>query len=788
MKKRLIAVLMPICILLSACSAPAAKDTGTSAAPESQTTEENTGSDVNTEKVWSLNQIEMPNPDDALEETVIPEGFHKSGEKWRLVGETVYRFFFVKSDSETPDYLGAYVQTLQKTYTKWENHPISLEDWVEGENCTPWSYNFAQCFSADGSIYALLHGQECDYMGRWSMTEGCSAVKIESDWLTESFFDYKIPQIMISGEGLGNYFLYNDYDAVNNQLGDYQEIWLDAEYQPQKGLPDIAEGFVYELIPNPFSDNIYLCGTDSDAITVEGDCTTYLNEGFTIWTPDEKDPIFTTQDTGMLIGDNVVFYSGTEGYFWNSGGIWQFSIEEQSIKLIFNTADMDYVQDMIFRYGAFVREDGALLMLSAGTSETNSNHYFLWEMTGETETEKQILELATTIPGSELQKAVVAFNKQSDAYKIVLRTPKEEETFEDFRTRIQAELAAGGGPDLLFTGAAIDLDAGAQKRYLLDLSEYFAEYENDILPSVWQTGQADGKLYAVPHTCQIITLVTSSDVVGRQTGWTLQEAMEYMEKSDAVSFANRENAAGLFYKLGLISESNTNFIDWEQNVSHLNSDEAVKLLEFSVKYADDESTIDNQYQRIASGEVLTLVLYLFGPDAIHSAISMFGNKEVYIGFPTEDGKSGTLITGESIAVNQACPNTEGAVEFLKFLLSDTVQLKQAENLANGRSFSGFPVTEDALEQFFSCLQNADEIPESLYSSGGIEYQVMPLSDEKIEILRELFRTARPMSERAENLMPIIEEELSSYMSGNKSAKEVLDIVQNRTQLYMDEVR
>lgn len=787
MKKRMIAVLMIICMLLSACGAPTSENKDSEVSLNAQIAE-NAEAETNAEKVWSVDQIEMPNPDDELEETIISDGYKKVGETWGLLGDTVCRLFYIKSTSEPFDYLGIYVQTLQAPYTKWENHPISLEDWVEGESCVPWPYNFATSFSEDGSLYLLLHGKESDYMGRWSIENGCSSTKIESDWLTESFFENKLPQTMIVGEELGNYFLYNDYDAVNNRTGDNQAIWMDAEFQPKKGLPDTSEGTVYEIIHNSFSDKVYLFGADSSTITTEGNTTYYLNEGYTIWSPDIKEPLFTTQSTGMFLNDKIAFYSENEGYLWNSDGIWQFSIEDQSMKQII-TYDMDYTYNMAIRRGIFTRNDGSLLMLSMGAQETyDTNTSFLWEMTAKSKTDVQILELATTISGPELQRAINTFNKQNDSYNIVIRTPEENESFDDYRTRLQAELAAGGGPDLFVTGAAIDLEAGAQKQYLLDLTEYLSEYESVILPSVWQTGLVNGKLYAIPHTCQIITLVTSTDVVGKQTSWTLQEAMEYMEKSGARSFANMENEAGLFYKLGLMTEGNANLIDWEQNASHLNSNEAEKLIEFVTKYADHESTLDNQYQRVADGEVLTLVQYLYGPEMFQATTSIFKNKEVYIGFPTEKGKSGSLISGESIAVNRTCPNVEGAVEFLKYIMSDEVQIQQAEKLAKGRSFVGFPVSIDALEQFFVYLQEADEIPETIISTGGIEYQTQPLSDEKIDILRELFQTAIPMSERSEKLTPIIEEELINYTSGNRSAKEVLDIMQNRTQLYMNENR
>ena len=789
MKKRIIAVWFILCILLSACGATSSKNEealGTQTMQETQGTK-NTDSGEQPETVWSAKKIELPDPDASLEADVIPEGCYIVNENWKLIKETIYRFFCVKSSSDRFDYSGIYVQMLRAPYTEWENYSISLEDWVEGETCRPWIWDRSQYFSDDGSIYVLLQGENSNYVGRWSVEDGCSAVKIESDWLTESFFDDKLFLTWGFGEKTGNYFLYNEYDTMNGQitqLGDYQTVWLDAEYQKKEGLPDTEDGVVWDIVQNPYSDKLYLCGLSSDAITVENGNLTFWSKGFTIWTENQKEPIFTTQDTGMLQDDSILFYSEPEGYLWNLNGIWQFSTEDQSINLIFDSCiNIDYQQDMAGRCGICLREDGSLLMLSAEAwKEDRKSSHFLWEMTGKTFEARQTLELATTIPGTTLEQAIVDFNNQSDKYAIELRIPEEGESFDDFRTKIQADLAAGGGPDLFVTGAAIDLDAGARKQYLLDLSDYFAEYEASILPSAWKTGEIDGKLYAVPYGCQITTLAVSKDVVGERTGWTLQEAMECMEKSDAVSFSNRENQAQLFFHLGLSAQGSTGLVDWEQRISYLNSDEAIKLLDFSIKYADNESTLENQCQRVADGEVLTYVLYLYNPFEIQTASAIFKDKEVYIGFPTEDEGSGSLILGDTIAINQACPSVDGAVEFLKYLLSEEVQVRTTENLA----YTSFPVTKDALEQFFVSLKKDYKVPEELSHYGDFEFQEIPFSDEKINALRELFMTARPVNDESSKLMNIIEEELSNYISGNKSAKDVMDIVQNRAQLYLDE--
>ena len=177
---------------------------------------------------------------------------------------------------------------------------------------------------------------------------------------------------------------------------------------------------------------------------------------------------------------------------------------------------------------------------------------------------------------------------------------------------------------------------------------------------------------------------------------------------------------------------------------------------------------------------------LYGYNPIQIATAVFQKREVYIGFPTEDGGSGHLIYGDSFAVNQACSDVDGAVEFLKYLLSEEVQKEMAEEAS--KDHSGFPVQREALEQFFDYLREEDEKPEGLSYIGEFAYQQVALTDKDIDRLREMFLTARPMGTKSQKLMSVIEEELDGYSSGSRTAKEVLDVVQNRAQLYLDEIQ
>ncbi len=781
-------------LFLSACSIGRDSSGITAGQEQTETKQELDILENETQTEWRLNQIEMPDADMAIKDR-IPENGRSYGGTWGMAEENIYRILHISSSSDELIYAGSCIQVLKPPYTTWESYMITPEDWVEGKNCRPWIFTWSEYVSGDGILHILLQEQEgASYLGRWSMEEGCSAVELYGERMQEEYFYERLPEVWADGEDFGTYFLYRQWVPEM----EYQMLWLDKDNQEKGGMPTLSEGYVWDIVYNPFDGETFLCGMSAEDVKIEGNNAFYSEGGFTIWKEGKSQPVFISQDTNMSPISEIVFFSETQGYLCNDGGIWKFSMEEQSLEKIHSMGEGTYNKMAGAWRGACVRDDGSLLVLSEGQfGEYEAGTCFLWELSEQTgqereEKEKKELVLAVTFVSSDYERMVREFNLQSDEYRLVLRTAEDGESFDDYLTRIQAEMASGGGPDLLVADEAISLEAGARKGYLLELTELFAGYEELLLPSAWKTGLVDGKLYALPYACSVNTLVVSRDVVGNRKSWSLEEAMECMEGSNAAFFAGLEDEAGLFYYLGLSTESNKGLVDWENGVSFLNGGEAEELLQFAVKYADHDSTPDNVAQRVSDGKGLVWLQRLYDVNAVRLAMAVFQNEEAYIGFPVQDGGSGHLMHGKCIAVNQACENQDGARAFLEFLVSEKYQMQFAIKAASSGTMqsrpNGFPVRKEALEQFFIYLGEDDELPEGLSAYGSFEYQEEPLSDEQIEKLREVFFSARPASPRAESVMPIVVEEMGSFISGDKSADQVLDIIQSRVQLYLNEIK
>lgn len=781
MYKKLLCILLIQCLLLAGCTARQEADVRPFSEPAPGTEEESpaesrSGIMEEAKKTYLLQDIEIPDPDEALAE-LLPADGEVIEKLWGTAEGSIYRFVILGTSYHHEDFTGYCVQKLEEPYTEWKNEPLSLDIWNASEPCYPLDYTLAASLSLDGRIHVLLEGEEGYYLGEWSEEKGSSVRELTvGQDIMEMFTQERFNNIAWYVDEKGGIYFTN--------TNEYQHF--DAEQQVHCQSVSTEEGYIWRIVEEPAGHFIYLCGTGAQNVEIGDSFMNVVNNGnqnFLIFQDGEKQPLFAASGDEFLMGLNnqVAFLSETEGFFCNSLGISRFSVTEQQIVKVFDYDGQSYTdEEKGTLQGASIDEKENLILLVTLPDGTRLIRRLAADGTA---SEKKELELAVTIGDTLLNQLIAKFNKQSDSYKVVLRTPDAGEDWDDYRTRLQAELSAGRGPDLM-SSSVINIRSGAKAGYLLDMTEAVAPYKEQMLGAVQNVGVMDDTCFGVPYQCAVNTLVTSKSVVGDRTGWSMEEAMQCMEQSHARAFIGRATEISLFYYMGLLSETNRDLIDWTSRTSHLDSPESVRLLEFATKYADYVTTDMDECTKASDGEVLTMLLYLMSPDDMQLAAAVFQGEEAYIGYPAEDGKSGHLLYGSTLSVNQASPNTEGAMEFIEYLLSEEAQGWMAEQAVTARC-SGFPVRKDAMEQIYRYLQENDE-EEELNYCGDFVYQPMPLSEEDISKLREIFETARPMGENAQEIYGIVAEELEEDNRGGRSAQQVLDIVQNRAQLYLDE--
>ena len=761
MKKRLSAFFTIFCLIHGACGGLG------------QASDQNPmpAQNASAEKTWTLEAVKLPNPDNALEDT-LPSDESRDILYMGLAGETVCRY--VRQYDGEENVTAYYIQTLNAPYTEWETESISPK---EGQS-TPGHTNHLISFTTEGEWNCLYEEKGICYLekispeGGYSLssiaTEGMGQILEKADkWYVQGDKNY-----IYSADGL---FCYQDYFTASQKLA----------------VPNAM--FIEQMATNLSGETLYLAGVSEEGTSL---C---------LWRYNQDAPVIAVENNFAGQGC-IAFYSDTEGYLCDLEHIWQFDVTQGSMVQTDAYSNWGYHLGKIF--AASMEEEEELLILAQIDKNQDTQEYLLLKRIQHEEKDKKTLELATSTANTFLEESIFQFNQQSEKYEIILRerppitSPGDAalQDWENYVTRIQEEITSGSGPDLIDT-QILSVEDGAVKGYLRDLTEDFSEQREQCVESIWQNCMVEGHLYSIPYTFLLETFVIPDDIADGRTAWTLEKLMQITRESDVEVFGEYVAAFDLFWNLGIKMEGSSQLIDWENKVSHLNGPEAMELLEFSVEYGDARNLYEDMAVAAAEGvvvqpgdsilreEALTAKEYFFDTQKLSHWETYFrlcDSIPTYIGFPSENGEAGHIMQVYDFAVNQSCKYPEAAVAFLEFLQSEERQNYMAEYM--GKLDVGFPVRRASLEQVLDKTVNGEYEYGDKTEIMGEEIKIVPASQENVQKFLQVVETAKPYSKNTEALFPIIDEELAPYYAGDKSAEEVLDVLQNRVQLYLDEIQ
>ncbi len=749
MKKQFGTAAIILCLLLCSCGA---KEQGVpleTGAQGTETAEETTAAEQ--EKTYILRDIPMPDAKQELEQ-ILPEGAENYRLFCGLAGESVYCLSEGYPQVGSYEKANFYVQKLAAPYEKWETFTLEAEEYFPEEIPTVRK----AYLTADGTLKILFGTENGNYVAEWKENQ-----------------DFQVRELPIDadlGEIFENHLFANWYDG--NEDGQFlwneeKMLLYDENGTGQTTALDKTGALMMQATENPFSGELYFMGCNSDCWTLLDGAVNIEDGGFGIWSADRETPVFAaknTQDTkseqmGCMLADDksgsVAFSSEKEGYLCNQMGIYCFSMENGSRERIFDFNEAGMGPGMtapIRQMDASVGRDGSLYI----RCEYIDGKSWFAKLEEQTQADRKKLELAVIGADAYLKKAVTDYNKQSDKYEVILRECEKNTDAEDYRNRIMAELSAGKGPDMM-NQSVLDTQVGAKKGYLLELTEQFGEYRQNMFSKALDMGKAGDKYYGIPYSFQVQSLTADKKVVGDRTGWTLEEAMECMEQSGARTFMANVDGDYLYLYLGLLTQ-NPAFVDWENGISHLNEKPALDLLEFTARYSQKPEEETESAQLLASGESLTKIEYLVTPQTNRYLEEYMQGREVYIGFPTEDGRGGHLLTGNVLGINQNSTCKDGAVDFIEYLLSEEQQTYLADSMREEKALGGYPVMQKMLESAFGKSNLRDIVWNGeVFDQSGTE-----------------------------EIWNILLEETGAYRTGDKTAQEVMDVVHNRVQLYLDE--
>lgn len=359
--------------------------------------------------------------------------------------------------------------------------------------------------------------------------------------------------------------------------------------------------------------------------------------------------------------------------------------------------------------------------------------------------------------------------------------------------RLNAELAAGEGPDIIDFDTLMSRDAYAKSGFLRDMSDYFySEFRLDDFFILDKLNRGEA-LYFLPSHFTIATAFGQPSVFGDKSSWTIAD---YERLSKLPQFAgdpadNRES-----FMTKLQESVIPRWVDLEGATCCFDNGEFAEALRFAKTLSDDPISLNALPETlVAEGDMLYCEAWIESPFEIRDIERTLGGPAAYVGFPTIDGTLGTMLfTYALTGVNINTKNADLAWEFIRYLLAED------EMIYDKRAWFDIPLLKDAVRYKIEYMLdpyaefagktitvNSDGTFEVDGVHQDLTYDPTPLiTESQAETLYRLIDQAEFVYQYNAAVYNIIENAAQRYFSDACTLEEAEKEVQQRVSIYLSE--
>ena len=414
--------------------------------------------------------------------------------------------------------------------------------------------------------------------------------------------------------------------------------------------------------------------------------------------------------------------------------------------------------------------------------------------------DKKVLMLAGMSLDYEVLHRVVEFNKTSEAYRIVTKEYNNFITGDDYMagyTQLNSDILAGNMPDILVVNDNMNLDKYVSKGLLADVDKLIQEDEElsqiDFMDNVFEAYRMNGKLYQVIPGFYVRTMVGKKSLLGDRTTWTMQEFMDLMDSLPEGTQMTGELTRSQFL-FNAMNYCGSDFVDVSTGKCNFNSENFIKVLEYAASLPVEinwEDLGDDYWSNYESmyreNKFLLQDISITNVEGLNNTLNgSFGEDLAYVGFPTDSGQGSYIYRDGAYAISAKSANVDGAWEFIRYYLTDEYQ--------NEIDWP-FPVNEAA---FDAAVAKGMEKPsyededgnmveyEYTYWMNGEEIILPVMTKEQTDQVSAFLKSVTKPLYYNEDIINIVTEEAEAFFTGQKSVQDVVDVIQNRAQVYINE--
>lgn len=453
-------------------------------------------------------------------------------------------------------------------------------------------------------------------------------------------------------------------------------------------------------------------------------------------------------------------------------------------------------------FAALIKKDGEqhlILLTERDISEINSRKTLTLAVFGD----------ASNYIGDEIR----TFNNTNKNYRIELKTYNGGNYIENTEL-IREDILSGNFPDIIQNnpGQLSPDSFGARDSLFVDMYELIDNDpqlgRDDFLDGYLEAMDFNGKLLEISPGFTVNAMTVKDKYLNGLTSWTFDEMIDMINSRPYGMgiIPNFEVYTRSVYMLDIIDYCS--FIDFENASCSYDSDKFINIMKsvqdnkLGMTSAEDENFLSDEDSGYSNGarnfiddNYLIDVFSLCSTSDIQRTVkAKFNEPCTFIGYPSNGVSRATFSPDENrcFSIMRNCEYPEGAWEFLH----DSFFTDDFYNSLNGSNC--FPALESSFNQKFEAekevsmyknpatgeMENSD-----FYIIDTIENAIYfdPFNDSEVEKYSEFVREAAKHRQRYDfTVFEILDEELTSYFEGERSAEETADIIQSRVSIYISE--
>ncbi len=395
-----------------------------------------------------------------------------------------------------------------------------------------------------------------------------------------------------------------------------------------------------------------------------------------------------------------------------------------------------------------------------------------------------------------------ALRKSRDKYPDteIDETVFQPDKFEEMNTRLNTELMAGEGPDIIIfdkntfksvnkvlnSGIFCDLNELINKDKEFNKSDYFEK--------IFDAGVYNNKRlfipldYSVPYLRSTGLTLEENQILIDNTGLTL-ESLSKLAKSFAQTGNKSKNLIHCNFGFANMMEiSGIEFVDFHNKESYFGSKEFIKLLEefkdiYSSRAAYDECI---KYQSFVDMTKDRKIVFAFdaynqSPEQLRGLNSNYKSvmgEEMEI-IPIESNNGYYVRLCKLIGINSNSQNRDAAYKFIKIMLSRDLQ----------RAFDSYENSNVNLPLPINKMAYSEDMKFYMENKGqgfGSQFPMVALPKRLADKMNIIVEKSKPAQLIDNGVYSIVSEELDNYLRGRASAEQTAKATDEKITIFLYE--